>query len=126
MSMNKPHMLALQITSQTQTDYSPSYIPEKGLLAGVLERAVRDLGLSGCYTDRRTAIEWFKKADKLREDQMQEGFTYMYVAHNLGLSKWQMDHIRRLVDQAILYQDNLKKKKGTPDVRLFPGNRPRP
>jgi len=97
---NNLKMLILNIASQSQIEYEREYVPERGLLMAVLERAVRDLGKTGARQDRMTAIRWFRDRRELSDEDMVGGFSYEYVSSNLGLNLSQRNYIDALVDQA--------------------------
>lgn len=121
--MEKPRMLALQLANQSQSEIPSTYVPERGLLTAVLERAVRDLGHNVTMTDRRTAIAWFMAVDEGTEE-MKEGFTYPFIIRYLDLGKVEIDIINGLVSRAIEYQaqELKRKRRNENDVQIFPGD----
>ena len=99
-NLNNRKMIILNIASQTQIEFETDYVPERGLLMAVLERAVRDLGKTGARVDRMTAIKWFRDRRELKDTEMVGGFSYEYVSATLGLNLSQRNYIDALVDQA--------------------------
>lgn len=87
-------------------DFSASYIPERGLLAGVLERAYRDL-INTTYivdqADKRDAVCWFLK--KQAEDP--EFLSFQFVCAHLELSS---ERINFLVKEAKRVRKEIEEK----------------
>ena len=105
MSKEKPHMLVAEINREVE--YYTPYTGEKGLLAAVLERAVRDLGYAVTKQERKAAIEWFEAP----EEETESGFSYAEVSEGLNLTKWHHDFIMQKVKEAHKLQEAWRKKK---------------
>ena len=88
----KPQML-LYLASQEEIDIQTRYIPERGLLLAVLERAVRDLGRHVTTVERRAALEWFKG----EETDLQDAISYQFVKKELGLNISQVHLINKYI-----------------------------
>lgn len=85
----------------------PKRMPELALLAGVLERAFRDLNETVAQHERRGAIAWFKGCDK---DTEFPEFTFKEIVSYLGLSVKQINYILSKVDEAEKRDQNEKDK----------------
>jgi hypothetical protein len=81
---------------------SPAYVPERGLLAAILEMAVRDLHPDATYIDRISAINWFNgvKAMSIHENR----FTFADVCLYLDLGERELRTIKALVRDSIKYE----------------------
>lgn len=82
--------------SYSETQSLENYVPERGLLAGVLERACRDLEDAVTWQERRGAIAWFCSKRK----QSSTSFTFIEVCDILELTPSQIAHIRAKVTAA--------------------------
>jgi hypothetical protein len=97
----------MQEIIQASEAYRP-YVPERGLLAAILERSVRDLGMSAEIRkeDRRAAIGWFRTRFKSEDTYVKPssylhgGITYQDCVVGLELSAAQVELIRRWVNAA--------------------------
>lgn len=78
------------------------YMPEKGLLAAILERSFRDL-FSCNYLDFKNAMSWFNSKYMERIDYR---FRYIDVAEDLELSAAQTILIRQQVKKFTKYVDD--------------------
>ena len=78
-----------------QFDYEAfvTYVPERGLLSAVLERAYRDLddSIDVDDEDKRSAIKWILS----NKQEIPNGFSFIEVVSILELSDGQINHIRR-------------------------------
>ena len=74
---------------------APSYMPERGLLSAILERAIRDLGPDIDYVDRISAINWFTGVRA--ESSKGSRFTFDDVIMFLDLGALELRHINKLV-----------------------------
>lgn len=74
-----------------------AHLPERGLLAAVLERSLRDLDIVAKSERhfKRTAIAWFE--GKLNEP---DGYSFEDVIYALGLTIGQVEFINDKVDKA--------------------------
>lgn len=78
------------------------YIPERGLLAAVLERAFRDLNPEIDRVYRRTAISWFKASmlPKGRRGRNEGLIPFWYIAQTLGLGEMELRVLLKKVEAA--------------------------
>jgi len=89
-------------------DFEHTRAPECGLLAAILERAVRDLGPDVDHMERASAINWFTG---VREQSLHDPhFSFEDVALFLELGKLEIDKLRNMVRYAIQY--GARKPKG--------------
>ena len=112
---SKPQYMILSMAAQQSFEHSTSYVPERGLLAAVLERAVRDLGERVTLLDRRLAMEWFKG----EEQDLEIAITYQFVKAELKLSKADCDFIDRVLHRAEeIQKEALKSKREKLGIKL--------
>jgi hypothetical protein len=80
-----------------------TYVPEKGLLAGILERAFRDI-FSSDYAEFKSAMAWFRMRGS---DPTDLRFTYDEVKDYLELSGAETAYIQKIVNQHQHYIDDI-------------------
>lgn len=99
-------------------------LPEKTLLAAVLQRAVRDLGSPFPLKDKKEVISWFKfKGPKKKEASC---FYFKDCVDILELSSWQIKLIFDYIEHLETSHGEFKTKGETDRVRnrpLAPGAR---
>lgn len=87
---------------------TPSYIPERGLLAGILERAVRDLADNAHHLDRKSAINWFT-ASPFESPNCH--ITFIDCITYLELGNVELSILHEKVQSAIRYENRQKPKE---------------
>lgn len=73
------------------------HVPEKALLAAILERAVRDLADYAAPEDRRSAIAWLSQDSNEDTDYI---FSFQNIIHYLHLTESQLREIQFRVRQS--------------------------
>lgn len=86
-------------TEQSQYTEPSRYVPEKGLLAAILERAFRDLEANVDVHHRVDAIRWFQ-GRRIHSRRYTTTFTFEQIANVLELSAYQIEYIMCKVSQA--------------------------
>lgn len=73
--------------------------PERTLLAAILELAVRDLGPSGTYLNKRQAVSWFN-SDSEFDTKRHLWFSFKQICIELDLTREQVKYIAEKVEIA--------------------------
>lgn len=100
-----PECQSMSATISSGAKYSSDvehyvYVPEKALLAAILERAVRDILTDAPKEDRRTALSWLRHEEMVDTDNKDYIFSFQNVIGYLGLSEKHLKVIRDFVQAA--------------------------
>jgi hypothetical protein len=80
----------------------PAYVPERGLLAAILVRAVNDLAPEVPYLERISAINWFTG---VREQTLRDArFSFEDIISFLDLGELELRQIRKMVKESMRYE----------------------
>lgn len=86
----------LHVVNNVGADHfeAPPTSSERALLAAILERATRDLGITACHYTRKKALEWFTAK---KHESSFSNFSYRDIISYLGLGFKEVEELNHKI-----------------------------